>query len=50
MAQTATEQDFAPLPTYQQTTSSNDTWIAVVTVKTNPDGSKHQRLQIISKR
>ncbi|NER50733.1 MAG: hypothetical protein F6J92_29490 [Symploca sp. SIO1A3] len=49
MSQTTTVQDFAPLPTYQQTTNSNATWIAVTTVKTDSDGSTTQRSQIISK-
>ncbi|NEP59772.1 MAG: hypothetical protein F6K21_09550 [Symploca sp. SIO2D2] len=50
MTQSTTFQDFQPLPTYQQTKSSNATWIAVATVKTDHDGSTTQRLQIISKR
>ena len=50
MSQTATVQDFAPLPQYRQTTTSNDHWITVTTVKTESDGSTTQRSQIISKR
>ncbi|NEQ65381.1 MAG: hypothetical protein F6K21_07770 [Symploca sp. SIO2D2] len=50
MSQTTTVQDFAPLPTYRQTTNSNTTWIAVTTVKTDPNGSTTQHLKIISKR
>ena len=49
MTQTTTAQDFAPLPTYQQTKTSNETWIAVATVKTDHDGSTTQRLQIIKR-
>ncbi|NEP56582.1 MAG: hypothetical protein F6K31_06100 [Symploca sp. SIO2G7] len=49
MTQTTTAQDFEPLPTYQQTKSSNESWIAVATVKTDHDGTTTQHLQIISK-
>ena len=49
MAQTTTAKDFEPLPTYQQTKSSNATWIAVATVKTEADGSTTQHLQIIKR-
>ncbi|NES18151.1 MAG: hypothetical protein F6K41_04295 [Symploca sp. SIO3E6] len=50
MTQTTTAQDFEPLPTYQQTKTSNESWIAVATVKSEADGTTTQRLQIISKR
>lgn len=49
MAQTKSLQDFQPLPVFQQTTNSNTTWIAVATVKTEPDGTTTQHSQIISK-
>jgi len=50
MAQTPQYQDFQPLPQYQQTKTSNATWIAVATIKADHDGSTTQHLQIISKR
>ena len=50
MSQTTTVQDFAPLPTYQQTTNSNEIWIAVTITRTDPDGSITQHSQIISRR
>jgi hypothetical protein len=43
-------QDFQPLPTYTQSTTSNDHWVNVTTTRTDPDGSTTQSLQIISKR
>lgn len=43
-------QDFQSLPTYTQTSNSNDTYTSVVTVKTDPDGSVTQSIQIINKR
>jgi hypothetical protein len=50
MAQTTQNQDFQPLPTYTQSTTSNDRWVNVTTTRTDPDGSVAQSLQIISKR
>jgi hypothetical protein len=43
-------QDFQPLPTYTQSTTSNDHWMNVTTTRTDPDGSVSQSFQIISKR
>ncbi|NER99220.1 MAG: hypothetical protein F6J86_36260 [Symploca sp. SIO1B1] len=50
MSQTTTTQDFAPLPQYSQTKTSNQTWVNVTTTRTDPDGTTTQHLQIISKR
>ncbi|NES01243.1 MAG: hypothetical protein F6J86_47075 [Symploca sp. SIO1B1] len=50
MSQTATAQDFAPLPQYSQSKTSNQTWVNVTTIRTDPDGATTQHLQIISKR
>jgi hypothetical protein len=47
---TTSEEDFQPLPQYSQTRNSNETYTAVVTTRTDPDGSTTQSLQIISKR
>jgi len=43
-------QDFQPLPTFSQSTTSNDHWVNVTTTRTDPDGTVTQSLQIISKR
>ncbi|NEQ66480.1 MAG: hypothetical protein F6K21_13430 [Symploca sp. SIO2D2] len=50
MSQTTTVQDFAPLPQYSQTKTSNQTWVNVTTTCIDPDGTTTQHLQIISKR
>lgn len=49
-SQAQQNQDFQPLPTYSQTRTSNETYVSVVTTKTDSDGSVTQSLQIISKR
>ncbi|NEP60698.1 MAG: hypothetical protein F6K31_27505 [Symploca sp. SIO2G7] len=49
MAQTTTVQDFAPLPQYSQTKTSNQTWVNVTTTRTDHDGSTTQHLQIIKR-
>ncbi|NEP13933.1 MAG: hypothetical protein F6K14_27775 [Symploca sp. SIO2C1] len=49
MSQTTTAQDFAPLPQYSQTKTSNQTWVNVTTTRTDPDGSTTHHSQIISK-
>ncbi|NEP62984.1 MAG: hypothetical protein F6K31_39750 [Symploca sp. SIO2G7] len=49
MAQTATEQDFAPLPQYRQSKTSNQTWVSVTTTRIDPDGSTTQHSVIINK-
>jgi hypothetical protein len=43
-------QDFQPLPQYTQVKNSNETYTSVVTVRTDPDGSTTQSLQIITKK
>jgi hypothetical protein len=47
---TTFEQDFQPLPQFTQTRTSNDHWVNVTTIRTDPDGSTTQSLQIIAKR
>jgi hypothetical protein len=42
-------QDFAPLPTYNQSIRTNESWAVVVTTRTDPDGSITQRLTIEAK-
>ena len=49
MSQNITDKDFQPLPTFTQTSQSNESWVAVVTTKEDGDG-KSQSLQIIAKR
>ncbi|NES19630.1 MAG: hypothetical protein F6K41_12045 [Symploca sp. SIO3E6] len=49
MSQPTQDQDFQPLPTYQQSTNRNQSWLTVVTTKTEPDGSTTQHLQIIKR-
>ena len=41
--------DFAPLPTYTQTTIKNESWVNVTVIRTDPDGSKSQVLAIAPK-
>jgi hypothetical protein len=43
------QQDFAPLPTYQETSTSNQSWVNVTVIRTDPDGSKSQVLTIAPK-
>jgi hypothetical protein len=43
-------QDFAPLPIYQETSTSNGSWVNVTLTKTEPDGSKTQTSTIVSKK
>jgi hypothetical protein len=42
-------EDFAPQPTYSQSIRTNEAWIAVTTVRTDPDGSKTQVIAIEAK-
>jgi hypothetical protein len=42
-------QDFAPLPTYSQTTRKNENWVSIIVIRTDPDGSKSQVLTIAPK-
>jgi hypothetical protein len=44
------QQDFAPLPTYQETSTSNGSWVNVTITKTESDGSKTQVSNIVSKK
>ncbi len=46
----STPKDFTPPPQYSQTKASNKTYTAVVTTRTDADGTVSQSLQIISKR
>ena len=39
-------EDFAPQPTYSQSKNSNDSWVAVTTIRTDSDGSKTQTIAI----
>jgi len=41
--------DFAPLPSYSQTTTKNESWVNVTISRTDPDGSKSQVLIIVPK-
>lgn len=41
--------DFAPLPTYKESTKSNDSWVNVTLTRTNSDGSTTQTSTIVSK-
>jgi hypothetical protein len=41
--------DFAPLPSYSQTTTKNESWVNVTVTRTDPDGSKSQVLTIVPK-
>jgi hypothetical protein len=50
MSQSQQNQDFQPLPTYTQSTASNETYTSVVTTRTDNDGTVTQTLQIITKR
>lgn len=47
---TTPDKDFAPLPTYSQVKTSNETWVNVTTTRVDTDGTVTQSLQIISKR
>ena len=42
-------QDFQPLPTYTQTTIKNENWVNITVTRTDPDGSKIQKLTIAPK-
>jgi hypothetical protein len=41
--------DFAPLPSYSQTTTKNESWINVTVTRTDPDGSLSQVATILPK-
>jgi hypothetical protein len=42
--------DFTPPPQFNQSTTSNETYINVTTTRTDSDGTVTQSLQIISKK
>ena len=44
------QQDFAPLPTYQETSTSNQSWVNVTVTKTDGDGNVSQTSTIMSKK
>ena len=50
MSQPTQDQDFQPLPQYNQVKTHNQTWVSVTTTRIDPDGSTTQHSQIISKR
>ena len=43
------QQDFAPLPIYKETSTSNVAWVNVTVTRTDPDGSKSQVATILPK-
>ena len=43
-------QDFAPLPTYKETSTSNSNWVNVTLTKTDGDGNVSQTSTIVSKK
>jgi hypothetical protein len=43
------QQDFAPLPTYQETRNSNAAWVQVTLTKTEADGTRIQTIAIAPK-
>ena len=49
MSQPTTDKDFQPLPTYQQTTTQNESWVNVTLTKTDSDGSTTQVFFIAKK-
>lgn len=42
--------DFKPLPTYQETSNSNGSWVQVTLTRTDSDGTKTQVSSIVSKK
>lgn len=50
MSQSQQNQEFKPLPQYNQVTTSNDAWILVLTTKIEANGDRVQSSSIISKR
>jgi len=49
MSQTTQNQDFQPLPTYSQSIRTNESWWAITTIRTDPDGSITQSVKIGAK-
>ena len=49
MSQPTQDQDFQPLPVFQQSQTQNQTWVNVTTTRIDPDGTTTQHSQIISK-
>jgi hypothetical protein len=39
-------QDFQPLPQYSQHIRTNESWVAITTTRTDPDGSTTQRVAL----
>jgi hypothetical protein len=44
------QQDFAPLPTYQETRNSNAAWVQVTLTKVESNGTRTQTSIIVSKK
>jgi len=42
-------EDFQPLPQYTQSVSTNESWVAITTVRTDSDGSITQSVAIEAK-
>jgi hypothetical protein len=47
---TGKTEDFAPLPTYKETTIANQSYVNVTLTRVDPDGSTTQTLIIVSKK
>jgi hypothetical protein len=47
---TAKPDDFAPLPTYKETTIANQSYVNVTLTRVDPDGSTTQTSTIVSKK
>ena len=46
----SSQQDFAPLPTYQETRNSNAAWVQITLTKVESDGTRTQTSIIVSKK
>jgi len=44
------KEDFAPLPTYKETSVSNSSYVNVTLTRVDPDGSKTQTSTIVRKK
>ena len=44
------KEDFAPLPTYKETSTSNSSWVKVTVTKTESDGSTTQIINLVPKK
>jgi len=47
---TSPSQDFAPLPQYTESSTSNHSWVNVTVTKTDGDGNVSQTSTIVSKK